>query len=466
MRNKNEFDKYRTENSNQCPRFIKDSFTPIDPTRPITVRECRKDEASYRLYIENGQIDSAGLKTLHNSLRNTKYFLDFSANNGLITIEFGRYQELPKAFSFSEITQLLENNRDRGLFLGLGSFGEMFCSMDKFQHAILFGATGFGKSSFLRSLVSNILAFHDDCVCSFIDLKGIDFKGLEGLPGISLVGSTYPEAVSILDLILLEITLRKILFQQWQNPPRSLSEYNSWAPAAHLPELPRHILVIDEFRMLRESDCGYINENAMSRLEYILRVGRAYGIHLILSSQRDIDFTSNIVTNCSNCFFTFHGSNGGHAFYGELIDEAYRNKGLRAIPGMIAWINNDPDSKQKVYVQQTPYCNDFDMYAAASVLRSPKAKVWENYGFIPCSFSADVVNARCLGRAILAGVDLQDCNDEALMRFKESDKFLRLNTQDRIHQMVHKPENPAPADKKTEKTEPSLPERLRWESII
>jgi S-DNA-T family DNA segregation ATPase FtsK/SpoIIIE len=145
-------------------------------------------------------------------------------------------------------------------------------------HLLVAGATGSGKSEFLRGLM---MACALACPPDQLAILGIDHKGgatfadLRQLPHLAGVVTDLDAAESDRALVALaaELTRRERILAA-----RDLESIDDLPP----PDRPSRLLVVvDEFRALNETI-----PDATARLERLAAQGRSLGMHLVLATQR------------------------------------------------------------------------------------------------------------------------------------------------------------------------------------
>lgn len=155
-------------------------------------------------------------------------------------------------------------------------------------HMIIIGATGSGKSEFMRLLVSGWLAQANP-----IDLTLIDYKGGATMARFAehprVVGLAtdlaLTEAVSIASTLERQLQKRQILLADAQ--AQSIEEFRLKGL-----RLNRHFVVIDELgELLRQ------HPRLGQSLEQIASRGRSLGMHLIVSNQSMSGITRNLLVN-------------------------------------------------------------------------------------------------------------------------------------------------------------------------
>ncbi len=155
-------------------------------------------------------------------------------------------------------------------------------------HGLCVGATGSGKSEFLRTLALGLVATHgpDTLNLVLVDFKGgATFLGFEPLRHVAAVVTNLSEEAHLVarmrDALAGEMTRR-------QNALRAagrfanLGEYDTArAGGAALPPLPALLVIVDEFSELLSQHPEFAE-----LFVAIGRVGRSLGMHLLLASQR------------------------------------------------------------------------------------------------------------------------------------------------------------------------------------
>lgn len=150
-------------------------------------------------------------------------------------------------------------------------------------NAVIVGMPGSGKSCLLHTMIvgSSIKYSPNELRFYMIDLKAVEFKQyeVERLPHAEFVAlKANPEfGFHILQVICKKIKEREQLFND-----RQVKNYLGYRNAFPEDVLPRYMVFIDEYQELLR---GELRPAVISRLDFIIRVGRALGFNLILSSQ-------------------------------------------------------------------------------------------------------------------------------------------------------------------------------------
>lgn len=151
-------------------------------------------------------------------------------------------------------------------------------------HGLCVGATGSGKSEFLRTLVLGLITTHPPELLNLvlIDFKGgATFLGLNKVSHISALITNLAEEAHLVtrmaDALAGEMTRRQELLRAAGNLA-SVAEYRR---RADLPPLPNLLIVVDEFSELLQQHPDFAE-----LFVAIGRLGRSLGMHLLLASQR------------------------------------------------------------------------------------------------------------------------------------------------------------------------------------
>lgn len=155
-------------------------------------------------------------------------------------------------------------------------------------HGLCVGATGSGKSEFLRTLILGLVASHspDDLNLALIDFKGgATFLGFEKLAHVSAVITNLDDEAYLVsrmhDALSGEMNRRQQILRAAGNLGNIAEYRRARTTASDLPPLPVLFIVIDEFSELLSQRPEFAE-----LFVAIGRLGRSLGIHLLLASQR------------------------------------------------------------------------------------------------------------------------------------------------------------------------------------
>ena len=155
-------------------------------------------------------------------------------------------------------------------------------------HTVLYGAPGWGKSVFVRTLALSLAATHspNHLHMYMLDLGGRTLSALEGLPHVGSVISPdeegYEERVAQLIRVLEEAVYdRKELLSS--TSAANIYEYNTLYPERVQPAI---LVAIDNFFEFRETFGGDVDDETtvLSRFIVLARQARPYGIHFVITA--------------------------------------------------------------------------------------------------------------------------------------------------------------------------------------
>ena len=199
-------------------------------------------------------------------------------------------------------------------------------------HAVVFGASGWGKTTFLRTVITSLAAIHspDELHIYIFDFGGRGLDVLDALPhrGASIMPSEEERVQRLLRRIEGILEERNRILSQARAD--NLSTYNANNPDHVLPAI---LFVIDNFAEFREN-----YENMLDSLIGIAREGRAYGVHLLVTAEQ-----TNAIPGKLFSLFT-------ERIALKLADKAeYGNVVGRGVPGV-----DDIAGRGFVSVERTP----------------------------------------------------------------------------------------------------------------
>ncbi|GHQ82319.1 hypothetical protein JP0078_09950 [Helicobacter pylori] len=170
------------------------------------------------------------------------------------------------------------------------------------NHTLICGRSGSGKSNFLHVLIQNLAFYYapNEVQLFLLDYKeGVEFNAytnptiLEHARLVS-VASSVGFGVSFLSWLCKEMQERANLFKHFG--AKDLSTYRKHG------EMPRLIVVIDEFQVLFSDSTSKDKERVEAYLTTILKKGRSYGVYLILATQtmRGADINKSLMAQIAN----------------------------------------------------------------------------------------------------------------------------------------------------------------------
>ncbi len=155
-------------------------------------------------------------------------------------------------------------------------------------HGLCIGATGSGKSEFLRTLVLGLAMTHSSEVLNFVlvDFKGgATFLGMDGLQHVSAVITNLEDELPLVDRMYDALHGEMVRRQEFLRAAGNYASLRDYEKAreqgADLTPMPTLFVVLDEFSELLSAKPEFAELFVM-----IGRLGRSLGVHLLLASQR------------------------------------------------------------------------------------------------------------------------------------------------------------------------------------
>lgn len=200
-----------------------------------------------------------------------------------------------KSFNKESNTKIvLDNPNDnkvisKGIIIPIGKTDKgkiINLDLTKSYHGLICGATGSGKTVLLHQIITKGSEIYNPQELQFVllDYKGGNaFKDYVELPNARVIA--YDADIEFgnetLKFISETIKLREALFKK--NNAKDLTDYLDKTENT----CPVILIIIDEFQVLLEGNNSdrSIHDNIKKLLEEIVRIGRSFGIHLLLSTQ-------------------------------------------------------------------------------------------------------------------------------------------------------------------------------------
>ena len=155
-------------------------------------------------------------------------------------------------------------------------------------HGLVIGATGSGKSEFLRTLVLGLAMTHspEQLNLVLVDFKGgATFAGMADMPHVSAVITNLAKELTLVDrmqdALSGEMTRRQELLRDAGNYASIRDYEKARANGEDLAPMPSLFIVVDEFSEMLSAKPEFID-----LFVAIGRLGRSLGLHLLLASQR------------------------------------------------------------------------------------------------------------------------------------------------------------------------------------
>lgn len=150
-------------------------------------------------------------------------------------------------------------------------------------HAIVGGRSGKGKTVFLDNIIARATSIYNPDELRFVllDMKGIEFNDYKNLPHVQAFSSSsnVENGMKIVEFLREEFKNREALFNNVE--AKNIGEYKKKSGKI----MPRLLVIIDEFQNLFTGN--YKTDGIVEDIliKQILRIGRAYGVHLLCCTQ-------------------------------------------------------------------------------------------------------------------------------------------------------------------------------------
>lgn len=167
-------------------------------------------------------------------------------------------------------------HRDKTFYFRLGHGASNY-------HAIVGGRSGKGKTVFLDNLISRATTVYspDELRFVLLDMKGIEFNDYKNLSHVQAFCSStnFENAMKIVEFLQAELKNREALFNSVE--AKNVVDYKTKSGKV----MPRLLVIIDEFQNLFTGN--YKTDGVVEDIliKQILRIGRAYGVHLLCCTQ-------------------------------------------------------------------------------------------------------------------------------------------------------------------------------------
>lgn len=223
--------------------------------------------------------------------------------------------------------------------------------LKKIPHYLFAGMTGKGKSTFIKTMASVLLANNKDLEVKFIDLKGTEASVFDGHPRVKVVTDIDSACAEIkaVDDILIE---RQEKFKEAKVNEIDLFNKKAVRPESNHAPLSRVVVVIDEIAQITPT-LSTEDHDAVKKANLIInkiaRLGRSFGIHLVVGVQkpdtRNLDSTIKANLEGILCFQVANRAQS------QVVLDSNKAVGLNAIAGRAIWqVGGDDKTVQTPFV--------------------------------------------------------------------------------------------------------------------
>lgn len=242
---------------------------PLITTIIMTPNKQTKLNSMYHIEADLGRIlGKSDLRIIY-PVKNYPHSISFQySHNKIQEIKFFSFLAHPEFLSLAHLH----------IIIGVDTSGHpFFLNIEEAPHILISGTTGSGKSSLLQTIITSLLWKNPPSYIEIIliDPKKSEFFIFEGFPHIK-----HPIAYSITDIestinrLIETMEERYILFNK--SKTKNIHEYNH-----HNSRLSYLVVCVDEY-----ADIIIQSKILETKFLRLLQMGRAAGIHLIISTQR------------------------------------------------------------------------------------------------------------------------------------------------------------------------------------
>ena len=213
-------------------------------------------------------------------------------NRRLVHMRVGTAR-LPKHVDFCDFYRRPPTVGELTFGVGRGREGALWVDLVQLPHLLIGGATGEGKTAFLRQVITGLVLNQpiEQLRVALVDLKGMEFGLFEQLPHMwGPVARELDSALALLAELGAELDRRQAAFAE--AGVQTLARWNEVRPTETLAYV---LVVVDECAELSAAEVSDRDERvrkqaALAHISRFCRLGRASGIHVILCTQRpDVD---------------------------------------------------------------------------------------------------------------------------------------------------------------------------------
>lgn len=160
--------------------------------------------------------------------------------------------------------------------------------LSELNHLLISGGSGFGKSNFIDSIILSLIAHNSPEKVKFImcDTKSSEFSRYSDMDHLMMPIATCQREISI--SLGVALSMGEDRLKEFSgNGVKTISSFNDIAWENYEREVPRIVVVVDDLSAVVNLPGATRSANifAMERVESILSIGRASGIHLIAATQ-------------------------------------------------------------------------------------------------------------------------------------------------------------------------------------
>ena len=381
-----------------------DAFEQANAERKIAILGI-KNKIYYKEILVSGAVERKDTKQiLKNFFGGIPIQLEPVLGSHKIKVKVSKTQIPSSTIEASNYLKFIKESKNNGLFIGLSLFGPEFVKVENLTHISIYGASGFGKTSFARLLLSQILSNQPKIINHFIDPKAIGFKAYETHPKTGIVAVEKDEILSLASLLIAEVKVRQFYFEKaFEVPPDNLKQYEELKTKYKrndLPDFPRMMIWVDEAHLVCSMERIHGVEST-EMLSYLVRISRAYGIHFVFITQRPIDLVGSIRSQIQHSFCFYLTDNQYHHIDLKVVPV---NESMKAIPGRLYMEDKELGKTIEAQIAYVDISDSLGMGFSKvhNVAKSP------HFGFYPIRVPRQYINDQLLGVSLFRGNSLEN----------------------------------------------------------
>lgn len=235
---------------------------------------------------------------------------------------------IPKMFQGFAVEKKAQEEFGEGILLGEIDGKPIRLVLESLNHAFIIGMTRYGKTRLVYALISEfILGYRPDEVkLAFSDAKAVSFNVFARSQHLfAPIANSEEETEGLINLVLTEMNRRKAVFQEYHEKIcTNVDEYYDLSGE----RLPRIVVIFDEV-----ADSVEMNSIAEKNLTTLAKMGLAYGIHLVLITQRPTNkgISHEITSQCQTVMSTYMKNAIEYGSVAKIPQEVYSK--MRPIKG-------------------------------------------------------------------------------------------------------------------------------------
>lgn len=238
---------------------------------------------------------------------------------------------------------------------------DLIIDLGRFHHVFIGGPTGTGKSVEQRVFAAQLMPHRDKVRIVGFDPLGVELGWLEGKPGVEVVAGTLQAIAEGCERLITECQRRQLQMTNEGANHYLLLAQPPPAVAVFVDELTE-CCATSKRKSLKAEVTNDLKTTIADALEELARIGRKFGIHLIVATQRPevrLGVSGNLMTNMGARILTGRTTRRASLM---ILESTYGTK-IPTVPGrraVVLGVGSDPIDVQgymldQVGLQQLPF---------------------------------------------------------------------------------------------------------------